>query len=430
MLRYLKIATYIFCGGLTVVVEGAGFQLSQHSLATASRALAGTGVGGSDLGDLFANPASLSLYEEGDFQAGLILVSIDNEFENSGSFQQLTTPSGSLRAPSFGADDTSETEGAVPHFYYVFPSIGGLKVGLGITSPFGLSTEYDRDWVGRFHAIESELTTVDINPTVAYQINDSFSFGGGISLQYAEATLSNALFLGPGSPEGMVKVRGDDTSVGFNLGFMYHIGDANRIGFSFRSKLKQELEGNRQISNTGIADGRVDAKATLDLPETIYLSGVFQPSSKWALSGTLRWTNWSRNREIRIEFADGAPDSVTPQGWNDSIMLAVGADYSYNEQWTYRFGIARDETPIPSSTRRTPRNPDTDRTWFALGFSHTRSPKTTIDVGGIILLAGDRDINVTTNLVSTAPGAFTDTLVGEYPSSTAWVLGAQIRHAF
>ncbi|MDH3694340.1 MAG: outer membrane protein transport protein [Gammaproteobacteria bacterium] len=430
MSRWLKIALYIICAISTGIVKAAGFQLSQHSVTSAGRALAGTGVAGDDLGDLFANPASLSLYNENEFQTGLILVSIDNEFENRSSFQQLTTPGGLLAVPSSGRDDTSETKGAVPHLHFVFPSFGELKLGLSITSPFGLSTEYDRDWVGRFHAIKSELTTVDINPLVAYDVNENLSVGGGLSIQYADATLSNALFLGPGNPEGIVRVSGDDISVGYNFGLLYEVNDASRFGLSFRSKLEHELDGTRQISSTGFIDGRVDAKAIVNLPETMYLSGKHRLSSRWGLFGTLRWTNWSRNQEIRIEFADRSPDSVTPQEWDDSVMLALGADYRYNDQWTYRFGIARDETPIPSSTLRTPRNPDTDRNWLAFGFTHTKSEKTTIDVGGVVLLAGDRDINVTTNLVSTAPGAFTDTLVGEYPSSTAWVFGAQIRHAF
>ena len=414
----------------TTLVHAAGFQLSQHSITMEGRAIAGTGVAGDDLGDLFANPASLTMYDEGEFQTGLSLVLIDNEFENEGSFQSLLTPAGALRVPSAGGDDTSETTGLVPHLYYVFPSRNSLSFGLSLTSPFGLSTEYDDDWVGRFHAIKSELTTVDVNPLLAYQATDNLSLGFGISLQYADATLSNALFLGPSAPEGKVRVNGDDTSFGYNAGFMYEFADASRIGLSFRSKVKQKLDGTRSVSGTGFADGDVGAQATLNLPETIYLSGYHPISNDWELFGSVRWTNWSRNGEIRVTFDDGSPDSVTPQDWDDSIMVAVGANYLYRPDLIVRFGIARDETPIPNAILRTPRNPDTDRTWLSFGAGWQKSTQTTFDFTAVILLAGDRDINTTTNLVSTAPGAFTDSLVGEYPSSTAWALGFQLRHLF
>jgi len=430
-IRYLLLGlTFIlYCSSQSNAIA-AGFQLSQHSVSMEGRAIAGTGVAGDDLGDIFANPASLTLYDKREFQTGISLVRIDNEFNNEGSFQTLLSPAGAVRLPSSGRDDTSETSGLVPHLYYVFPSYEGFRFALAVTSPFGLSTEYDDAWVGRFHALKSELTTVDINPTIAYQINDRASLGFGLSVQYADATLSNALFLGPGAPQGKVKVTGDDIGFGYNLGLMYEFSDASRIGLSLRSKIKQELDGTRTITGTKIADGRVGAKAVLNLPETAYLSGYWPLSGAWGLFASLRWTNWSRNDEIRITFDDGAPDSVTPQQWDDSLMIAVGANYQVNNDWLLRFGVARDETPIPNSTLRTPRNPDTDRTWLALGASLAKSQKTTLDFTGVVLLAGAREINTTTNLVSSAPGAFTDMLVGEYPSSTAWALGLQLQHRF
>ena len=72
----------------------------------------------------------------------------------------------------------------VPNFYYAMDAGDKLKFGIGINAPFGLKTEYDPTWIGRFQAIKSEIKTVNINPSLAYKLNDMVSLGAGISAQY------------------------------------------------------------------------------------------------------------------------------------------------------------------------------------------------------------------------------------------------------
>src|SRR3546814_2054515 len=71
-----------------------------------------------------------------------------------------------------------------------------IKLGLGITSPFGLSSEYEDDWVGRYNTLLSGIATVDINPSVAVRIADWLSIGGGVSMQYVEGRRRNDLDFG------------------------------------------------------------------------------------------------------------------------------------------------------------------------------------------------------------------------------------------
>lgn len=414
-------------------VHSAGFQISEQTVAGLGRAFAGGGVSGDDASDMFYNPAGMLLNGGRQFQAGLTFLSIGSHFSNQGSSQRLLTPTGPLTVPSVGPDDDGGEDAVVPNFFYTLPTQpNGLKFGIGVTAPFGLKTDYGGGWVGRFHALESELKTIDINPAVAYRVNDRLVIGAGLSAQYADATLSRAVFTGPGRPAGFAKVQGDDWGYGYNLGLMIEIDDRSRVGISWRSKITQKVEGSRTLSGTGTArDGRVGAKAEVDLPDTLYIEG-YKRINRWAVLAGLRWSNWSRFQELRIEFDDGSPDDVTAEDWEDTVTLSIGFIYHHgNSPWTFRGGYALDETPVPNAERRTPRIPDGDRDWLTFGFSY-RPPKRqniSIDAGYAHLFIDDTRINNTINLVPTAPGAFTDTLVGQYDGDVD-LLGVQVQILF
>ena len=101
-----------------------------------------------------------------------------------------------------------------------------MSVGLGLFTPFGQKTEYDDNWVGRYHSQRTSLQTVDIDPVVAYRISDAFSIGAGIDIQYAHLERNNAIDFGslcfavidlatcltggllPGSVDGQLAGRG------------------------------------------------------------------------------------------------------------------------------------------------------------------------------------------------------------------------------
>jgi len=417
---------------VSVQIKGAGFQISEQSVSGLGRAFSGSGVAGDDLSDMFYNPAIMVLNENRQFQAGLSLLSIDSAFRNRGSTQTLLGPTGSVTIPTTGMDDNGGEDAVVPSVYYVFPRRGALRYGVSINAPFGLKTDYQSNWVGRYHALTSELKTIDVNPAVAYSLNHNVAIGGGISVQYIEATLSQAVFLGMGVPDGRSTVSGDDTSMGFNVGVMVRTHSDARFGASFRSKIKQEVAGHVDVLGTGTAlDGRSGARATVDLPETIYLHGYKPLSPRWSILGGIRWTNWSRFDELRITFGNGRPDAVTDESWKDSATVSIG--FSYHDQgspWTYRFGYAHDESTVPDALHRTPRVPDSDRNWFTVGASYRPSDRVEIDFGFARLEGDNAELRNTINLVSTAPGLFTDTLIGEYSSNSVDILGVQVQIDF
>ena len=395
----------------------AGFQISESSISGLGRAFAGAGVAGDDVADMFYNPAGMMLVDGRQFQAGVSIIDSQSDFSGSA-------------VPFGGPSADGGTTGVVPNLYYTFPSSGNLKYGISLTAPFGLKTEYDNNWAGRYQGLTSELKTIDINPALAYKVSDQVALGAGISIQFADAELSQARFLGVGVPDGKSTVEGDNWAAGFNLGAMFTPSGSTRFGIGYRSKVEQEVEGSLNVvSPTGTTLVNAGALAEVDLPETVYLSAAHSPNDKWDVLASARWTKWSRFEELRIEFNNGLPDSVTEENWDDTWTISLGANYHMNDEWTIRFGYAHDESPVPDEFR-TVRIPDSDRDWFTLGASYSPSPSMTVDFGYAYLTGDDAPIFETTVIAAppTAPGIVTSTLSGDYDGEAhIFGIGAQWR---
>ena len=419
----LFISAVVFCA-ITSTANGAGFQISEQSGTGLGRAFGGFGVIGDDLSMAFYNPAGLTM------QKGTQLQITGFAIDGSSRFDTDTSRSG--RVPPIvplGGDEDGGTFGLVPNLYFTMDLTDRLKYGFSITAPFGLRTDYDRDWVGRYQAKESELITVNINPSLAYQINDSFSVGAGVVAEYADATLSQAVFTG--GPDGFAEAKGDDWGYGWNVGFMYHPDPTFRAAAGFRSKIHHTLDGDdNDITGTPLGGGNfssgVEARATL--PETVH-AGIYKEfASKWGLSVGLRWTRWNRLQRIIVKTDSVfVPDSTLELKWDNTISANIGIDYFYSDKWTFRAGYMFDESPT-NDRFRTPRIPDEDRNWFALGASYNYSDNLQLDLGYTYIIVDDADINITNDPI--APGPVLDNVVGEYDDSDVNIFAAQFVYKF
>ncbi len=405
-------------------VFSAGFQISEQSGTGLGRAFAGFGIIGDDLSMAFYNPAGLTMQEGTQIQVTGFVINGESRFSNEASTQSF----GLLTIPSSGGNEDGATTSLVPNLYFVMDLTPKLKYGFAVTAPYGLKTDYNREWVGRFHADESELVTVNINPSLAYKISDTFSVGVGVSAEYADATLSRALSNGPGAPEGFAEAEGDDWGYGWNIGFIFHPSSAFRAGIGYRSKISHKLDGgNNEITGVPALGGnfRASASARATLPETVH-AGLYKVfASKWGASLGFRWTRWNRFDELRIKTA-GLPDDVTPEDWENAISANIGVDYFYSDKWTFRAGYMFDETPVPDRTR-TPRIPDEDRQWVAVGATLKATEKLNIDFGYTHLFINDAELNVT---VPIAGGDGADTLFGVYKDPEVDIISLQAVYEF
>lgn len=314
----------------------------------------------------------------------------------------------------------------IPNIYYSQEIQPSLFMGISVNTPFGLKTEYDNQWIGRFQALKSELKTININPSIAYQVNDKLAIGGGISAMWAQAELSKALNTGTGDT---VKVKGDDWGFGFNLGAIYQATPDTRLGLAYRSEVKQKLDGTSSSSFKGadanpLTSLNTGIKADLTLPESLSLSALSHLNAKWDIMADVTWTGWSKFQDLKIVRDNGSTLNDTTENWHDTMRYSVGVSYQYNDKLKLRSGVAFDEEAIDDQYR-TARIPGNDRTWLAFGASWQAFEHDTIDIGYAHLFIKDASINEKHN--SDTPPA--GDLIGQYQGQVD-IFSAQYTHQF
>ncbi|HKQ30689.1 MAG TPA: outer membrane protein transport protein, partial [Burkholderiales bacterium] len=376
----------------------------------------------------------------------------DSQFAAAGHFikpstkfnkTSATLAAGLGGATISGGDGGDAGEDAiVPNAYYSQQLNDKLVFGFGVNVPFGLATDYEDRWVGRYHADRSEIQTVNFNLGLGYRINNQFSIGGGINYQKVDATLSQAVdfasvcnalgasaqcggvagFNQANPNDGKAEIIANDDAWGFNIGFLWQVSDATRFGTAYRSKMKYELGGSADftvpsnvtagvIAGGGFSNTNVSADVTL--PATWSISGFHQLTPQWAIMADVTRTFWSKLPELNIDFANAQPNSIITLGLKDVNRYSVGFNFTPGGDWSYRAGVAFDETPTPSAEERTPRLPDQDRLWLALGAKYNVNQKLNVDFGFVHIMVDDADINKVAGASGTE-NFFRGNLVGTY----------------
>ncbi|MDJ0738111.1 MAG: outer membrane protein transport protein [Gammaproteobacteria bacterium] len=429
-------------------LHAAGFALIEQSVPDMGTAYAGAAATADSVDTLYFNPAGMTRLPGTRSGAAVHLVLPQTEFNNEG-----TTFSPVVGGAPIAGNDGGDAGGlaAVPHGYLTHQLNDQVWLGLAINAPFGLTTEYTSGWVGRYHAIRSAVKTININPSVAFKVNDNVSLAAGVSAMYLDGEFTNAVdfgtlnvipviagglggalgAVGPGGADGLSKIEGDSWGWGVNLGALFELSKNTRIGIHYRSEVEQNIEGDVKFTlpTPALAGTFSDAKvkATVDLPATASLSGFHQINDEWAVMADYTWTGWSSIPELRFDFANGLPDGVTTFDWKDTSRVSVGTAFSPSgSDWTYRFGVAYDESPIKDAASRSARLPDADRIWVAAGASFSPSEDLTIDVGYAHLFINEPKINKTgTDAEDVTRGA----LRGSYDSSVD-ILSVEARYRF
>mgnify|MGYP001620151119 CR=1 FL=1 len=448
-LRLLGCVTILFLSSHTLSAQAAFFQLAENSPAGLGNAFAGGVAIAEDASTVWYNPAGMSRLPGRQTTAGGHIIMFSAEFNKTSATLSSTVGGGTISGGNGG--DAGRT-GFVPNFYHTHQVGDHLWFGLGVNAPFGLVTDYDDGWIGRYHADRSQVKTLNINPSAGYRLNDQLSLGAGLNVQRIEAVLTNAVDYGticaiasvgactaPGALDGNARVEADNTAFGFNLGALWQLGENTRLGLAYRSKISHKLKGSSTLvapnataaataAALGIANSAVQAYVTL--PETISVSLFHQLSGEWSVMGDVTRTRWSRLPELRIDFLDTTQsDSVVTFALKDVNRYSVGAIYSPVGNWSYRMGVALDQSPTPNAEFRSARLPDADRTWFALGASHRYSEAMSVDLSFVHIRVDDTDINKSAGTSSANENFLRGNLVGSYETDIN-ILSAQARWMF
>lgn len=396
--------------------HAAGFMLTEQSAGALGRAYAGVGVDGTDISGVYYNPATMTLHPGTQIQAGFVAVGLDLAYEgNDGSTEN-------------GQYNTQ----AIPHGYISHQLTDNMWIGLAMTVPFGMGTEYDDNWPLAYKGISAEVLTFDFNPNVAWKVSDKLSLGAGISIQYASADLKMQDLISNEMPDlgtANGEVDADSIAWGFNVGLMWSPLDNLRFGLSYRSRINHNADGDFTFSNpkgpdaSHVPTDAFDATATISTPAWAMATAAWDVNDLLSLYATFRWTDWSSFDTLDIKSpaleSKGGVKTVENH-WQDTYLFSVGADLRFTNWWTFRAGIGYETSPIDDPKYRTAIIPDADRWWFALGSSFQATESMQIDVSAAWLHGtGERDLYNTAGQVD-----------GSFDKLDAYLFGVQLVYKF
>ena len=404
--RKLTLAAGAACAVCSGSAMASGFALIENGASGLGNAYAGGAAAALDASTIYFNPAGMTYLPERQMVVAVHAILPSAKFTDKGSANAAPRPLG-----TDGGDAGSLA--AVPNAYFATALNAQTRLGIGVNVPFGLQTEYTSDWIGRFQAVKSKLETINVNPSIAYQVSDAVSIGAGVSYQTIDGELTAAYNMV--TSEGMSKVKGDDQAWGYNLGMLIKAGPQTRIGLAYRSQINYKLSGTMTVTSaTGslLASNPVTLK--LDMPDSFSASLHHQLDERWSLMADATWTGWSVLKELNVVTTSGTSVLNVQENWVDTWRVAVGTSYRYNDRWTARFGLALDQTPVKDAYR-TARIPDAERIQVAIGGQYKPSDDSAIDFGYSHLFGGTVSINDLQGAT-----AFTQqkgNLIGEYAVS-------------
>jgi long-chain fatty acid transport protein len=443
MTRMSGIAAIV--GAALVCVLGArearasGFAIRENSAEALGTSFAGNASSATFLSTIFNNPAGMTEFtgDRGQTDGSLIVPSL----KFSGSAHETCAGLGKFPAfcppvptsfPIAGDNGGDAGKSAfIPALYALHSISPDLKFGLAMTVPFGLETQYSNTWVGRYLGIKSMVQSLDINPNLAYRVNDWISVGGGISANYLYADLSKAIDFNaishnpPGLlPDGQARFNGSDWNWGYNLGVLLKPMEGTNLGIAFRSRIQHKLQGDQNFTSIPFpfslnpVFANSPGQVSLNLPANLDVSVTQKITDQLHIAADVQWTQWSGVQQLVVirDSGSAVAGSLIPEHFRDTVFASVGATYNIDEHWTVRAGVAYDESPVTDGFR-TVALPDADRYWISFGGGYKFSDGFSVDVGyAHIFIPGSPSISSSVNGTATFPGGV-DKLTGSYQES-------------
>jgi long-chain fatty acid transport protein len=259
------------------------------------------------------------------------------------------------------------------HFFLTHSFSKSFAAGIGLTTPYGLGTEWDAGWIGRYLALKTQLTTYWVPLTLAYSPVENLSIGAGFVYSFADVTITRNNSQTPFESDAYVKLDGSDSfGYGYVLGLMYKPIKEISIGGSFRSEVEYEFEGTAtttgapQLQETGALPNG-DVKAKLKTPMNIVGGVAVQVIPQLRLSADFQWIGWSSYDSLNVNFVDPQiPDVKSARKYKDTYIVRFGAQYDVTDEFALLGGLYYDQMPVDPAYVN-PTLPDTDRLGLSIG---------------------------------------------------------------
>jgi long-chain fatty acid transport protein len=436
--KYLPLMIAAALSAASAGAHASGYRFGSQSVSAQGTADA-NGAEAADASTIFYNPAGLSRLDGTQIIAGATVVLPHSTFTDTGSTRFTGTRISGTTAQDYVPDSVT-----APSVYFSKKLNDQWTAGIGMFVPYGAKLNYGDTWTGRYALTSIKLESINLNPSVSFKLNERHAFGFGIDAEYMKAELAQAvdvpgsiaaLSTGANAATGAALIKqiaalggnpallasagdgrgandGKDWGFGFNLGYMFTLDENTRFGLAYRSSISHQLKGSTvwdfsKVTTDAIvnkvlaaASNKVNSAALVALrtPETVSANVFHQFNSQWAGMADVTFTRNNRLRDLDIQFpgtTEGA--EVIRQQWQNTVRVAVGGNYAYNENLTLRAGLAYDQSPVKNAELTHPALPDSDRMQYSFGANWKLSPRSSLDLAYSFLDFKDATINYTNN---------------------------------
>jgi len=419
MSHYWRPILFVLAFSFTLASGAHAGGLYLYEVGSPDVGLAGAGYAAraDDAATAFTNPAGMTRIDQPSLMMGAQPMYLHLDFNPDGA-----TSAVARTLPGGGAADSGDSNGVLPAggLYYVHPVNDRLRLGMALNGYFGLSLDYQDDWVGRYYAREASLQAAAIQPAIAWRVNDWLSVGAGVAALYGSVEEKIAVNnIDPLLPDGELKVSDEDWTAQFNLGLLIEPQQGTRLGLTYLSAADLNFTARTKFSglgpglltalgNRGLLNAKLDLGMTM--PQAVMFSVYHELTDRLALMANLGWQDWSQFGRVDVSVDSANPKNLTTAlDYKDTWHVALGADYRISDAWRLTGGVAYDSAMMDDD-QITPALPVSDTWRFGLGTRYAWSPDVSLSGSYELAWSGDIDMDVSRGpLAGRVSGTYEDT---------------------
>jgi long-chain fatty acid transport protein len=396
-----------------------GFFLYEVGTPDVGLASAGYAARAQDASTAFTNPAGMTLLDHSQLLVGVQPLYTHLNFAQDQSTTTRGTDGGNALVPLPGGS-----------FFFVYSLNNRIKFGFALCDYFGGALEYNLNWVGRYFLQGATILGMSFIPSVAFRVNDWFSFGGGVNVMVGflreKAGVRN---LTPGT-DGQIKYQDYTAGVGGDIGLMFQPDKKTRIGITYLTPVDLNFASAPHLRGTGpilvaLLKRRGLLGSTVDLGITVpqeVMVGVYREvTDRMALLGSMNWQNWSQFGLVGIGINSPNPKSLTSNlNYDDTWQIAGGMQYKVSPQFLLSAGFAYDSSMV-SDGNRTVSSPIASQLRYGAGLQYRWTERLTTGFAYELLWEGKMPLQQSRQTGTTLSGQFTNTFISFFSLSLAYV---------
>jgi len=385
-----KIKLFVFIALMSNQIFGGGFQINEHGAKAMSMAGAFTALA-NDPSALFFNGAGITQLKGTHLMFGATLIS----------------PKASFRgvAPQITEYKMKDQLFNPINLYATHQLNDWLYLGFAVNNQYGLGTEWDNNWIGRFLAVKTDLKTFYFTPTMAIKFFDNFSMSFGLVYATCEVTINRNAQIVPFTGEANVDLKGTGHATGFNIGALYKASENFSLGLSVRSENTFVLNGSATSSGPNaivplLPKGDISSKLTT--PLNVTFGAALKPMCGLTITGDFQYIGWSSYDKLTVDFADAKYEDLSAnRDYQNTFIARLGAEYNLFSGFDLRGGIFFDKNPVKDEMVE-PTLPDANRIGLNIGVGYKITDNISVDLSYLFLRFNER--TVTNSQVSYTKG--------------------------